>query len=104
MNSVADIQDENARRLEFERQREREKRGISGAAEAGVFSPGRPKELDVVAQRDAWMAEQWANEFRPQDHTVIPVFQDDGPPSDPLKAGSVVAADWDAPLKDLGDV
>ena len=92
---------ENARRLEYDRQRERERQGISGAAEAGVFTPGRPKELDLVAKRDAWLEQQWANEFRPQDHSV-PVSAEDGP-FDPGPAVqqrvAMHAKDWGAEMQ-----
>lgn len=108
-----------AAREAYIRQREREKLGINAAAEMGVFDPGRPKELDLVEQRDRYLAAQWEREFRPQDHTapsMIPVSRDDGPARDDgivasAKAhadffetgaatqGKVVAADWDAPLE-----
>lgn len=90
-----DFEREMAQRQAAERQRIRERLGINAAAEMGVFDKGRPKELDVVAQRDAWLAEQFDRETNPNRYTNIPILHDDGPPT---QREVVVAADWDAPL------
>ncbi len=78
MDDAAILAEMEARRAR-EIQRQREMVGINGAAEAGVFSPGRPKELDVVDQARRWQAEQWALETRPLDYTAVPVTFDDRP-------------------------
>jgi len=77
-----------------DRRRAQERLGISGAAAAGVFDKGRPKELDLVAQRDRWMAEQWDNAMKPQDHTAVPILPEDGVARDET-VGHVVPARWD---------
>ena len=90
-----DFEREMDARASAERQRNRERLGINAAAEMGVFDKGRPKELDLVEQRDKWFAEQWEREMSPTRYTEIPVLKEDGPAQQQER---IVAASWDAPI------
>ena len=92
-----DFEREMAQRQAAEKQRNRERLGINAAAEMGVFDKARPKELDLVEQRDRWLAEQFERETNPDRYTNIPILHEDGPAHERTHE-VVVAADWDAPI------
>jgi len=72
-------------RRQMELQRKREQLGINGAQAAGVFDSGPPAELELVAQRDAWLREQYESANRVIDYTSVPILPDDGVESEVVR-------------------
>ena len=89
--SQTEAEQAQAERAAFEAQRARERTGINGAAEAGVFDSSEPPELARVREAQAWQEAQFERENRPLDFTKVPVFSTDSAP----RAGDTVPASWD---------
>lgn len=71
---------DSERRQAYEAQRGRERTGINGAAEAGVFDPTEPPELRMVREAQEWQARQFEAANRGTSFTEIPTYAADAGP------------------------